>query len=173
MQLEARVPKRAAVYVRVSTASKTAQGDSNNYVQNPEIQEQPLRELIAQRGWTTHRVYSDRASGAKERRPGLDALMTDARRGQFDAVIVWRFDRFARSVKQLILALEEFQALGIDFISHQEALDTSRQWGRRCSQSSQRWQSWNGASFENASSPAWNTHRGTGRAPACRLDGRK
>ena len=130
MQLEARVPKCAAVYVRVSTASKTAQGDSNNYVQNPEIQEQPLRELIAQRGWTTHRVYSDRASGAKERRPGIDALMTDARRGQFDAVIVWRFDRFARSVKQLILALEEFQALGIDFISHQEALDTSTPMGK-------------------------------------------
>ena len=78
----------------------------------------------------THRVYSDRASGAKEGRPGLDALMEDAKRGLFDVVIVWRFDRFARSVKQLVLALEEFHSLGIDFISHQEALDTSTPMGR-------------------------------------------
>ena len=73
---------------------------------------------------------SDRLSGAKEVRPGLNALMTDARRGAFDVVVVWRFDRFARNVKQLVLALEEFHALGIDFISHQEALDTSTPMGR-------------------------------------------
>jgi DNA invertase Pin-like site-specific DNA recombinase len=89
-----------------------------------------LRVLITQRGWSTHRVYSDRASGAKERRPGLDALMADARRGLFDVVIVWRFDPFARSVKQRMEALEEFHSLGIDFISHQEALDTSTPMGR-------------------------------------------
>jgi DNA invertase Pin-like site-specific DNA recombinase len=114
--------KSVAVYVRVSTASKSKQGEAVNFVQNLEVQEQPLKELIAQRGWTVHRIYSDRASGAKERRPGLDALMADARRGLFDAVIVWRFDRFARSVKRLVLGLEEFRALGIDFVSHQEAL---------------------------------------------------
>jgi DNA invertase Pin-like site-specific DNA recombinase len=56
--------------------------------------------------------------------------MTDARRGQFDIVIVWRFDRFARSVKQLVLALEEFRSLNIDFVSHQEALDTSTPMGK-------------------------------------------
>ena len=77
-----------------------------------------------------YRVYSDRLSGAKEVRPGLNAMMTDSRRGAFDVVVVWRFDRFARSVKQLVLALEEFHALGIDFISHQEALDTSTPMGR-------------------------------------------
>jgi DNA invertase Pin-like site-specific DNA recombinase len=60
-----------------------------------------------------------------ERRVGLDALMADARRGVFDVVVVWRFDRFARSVKQLVLGLEEFRSLGIDFVSHEEALDTS------------------------------------------------
>jgi DNA invertase Pin-like site-specific DNA recombinase len=69
-------------------------------------------------------------SGAKERRPGVDSLMADARRGQFGVLVVWRFDRFARSVKQLVLALEEFRALGIDFISHQEALDTSTPMGK-------------------------------------------
>jgi len=97
------------------------------------VQEKPLRDLIAQRDWALHRVYSDRASGAKERRAGLDDLVRDARRGEFDVVVVWRFDRFARSVKQLVLALEEFRSLGIDFVSHQEALDTSTPMGKPCS----------------------------------------
>jgi DNA invertase Pin-like site-specific DNA recombinase len=121
---------RAALYIRVSTASKSKHGDTATYIQNPEVQEQPLRDLVAQRGWTSYRVYSDRASGAKERRPGLDALMADARRGLFDVVIVWRFDRFARSVRQLVLALEEFKGLGIEFLSHQEALDTGTPMGK-------------------------------------------
>ena len=116
---------RACAYLRVSTTSKTKRGSSHVYDQDPVVQEQPLRDVIAQRGWTLHRIYSDRASGAKEKRPGLAALMADARRGLFDVVIVFRFDRFARSVKQLILALEEFRTLGIEFISYQEALDTS------------------------------------------------
>src|SRR4029077_11473695 len=106
------------------------QGDALNFVQNLDVQEQPLRELVLQHGWHFQQLYSDRASGAKERRPGLDALMADARRGLFDAVAVWRFDRFARSVKQLVLALEEFHSLGIDFVSHQEALDTSTPIGK-------------------------------------------
>jgi DNA invertase Pin-like site-specific DNA recombinase len=121
---------RAAIYVRVSTASKTRQGDAVAFVQNPEVQAQPLRDLIAQRGWELVRVYQDRASGAKASRPGLDALMADARRGAFNGVVVWRFDRFARSVRQLVLALEEFRGLSIEFISHQEALDTSTPMGR-------------------------------------------
>ena len=121
--------KRACIYLRVSTASRTKH-DSNTFNQNPAVQELPLRELIAQRRWQFTGVYSDRASGAKERRPGLDALMADARRGVFNVVLVFRFDRFARSVKQLVLALEEFRSLGIDFISHQEALDTSTPMGK-------------------------------------------
>jgi len=122
--------KRATLYVRVSTAGKTRRGEALAYDQDPAVQEAPLRALVGQRGWRLHHVYSDRASGAKERRPGLDALMADARRGLFDVVVVWRFDRFARSVRQLVLALEEFRALGIDFVSHQEALDTSTPMGR-------------------------------------------
>ncbi len=122
--------KRATAYVRVSTTRKKRRGDALAFDQNPEVQEQPLRDLIAQRGWQLDRIYSDRASGAKERRPGLDRLLTDARRGAFDVVVVWRFDRFARSVKQLVLALEEFRALGIDFISYQEALDSSTPMGK-------------------------------------------
>jgi DNA invertase Pin-like site-specific DNA recombinase len=121
---------RACAYLRVSTASKTKHGDTAAFDQDPAVQEQPLRDLIAQRGWTFGRVYSDRAGGTKERRPGLDELMADARRGAFDIVVVFRFDRFARSVRQLVLALEEFRSLGIDFVSYQEALDTSTPMGK-------------------------------------------
>jgi DNA invertase Pin-like site-specific DNA recombinase len=113
----------AAIYVRVSTATKV-RGTDSAFLQNPEVQEMPLRQLADQRGWTVSRVYSDRASGAKENRPGLKALMADARRGAFQVVLVWRFDRFARSVEQLVSALAEFRRLKVDFVSHQEALDT-------------------------------------------------
>lgn len=78
--------KRAAIYVRVSTTNRTRGGDG--FEQNPEVQEVPLRQLAQQRGWSLVRVYSDRLSGAKEDRPGLSSLMNDARRGQFDVVLV-------------------------------------------------------------------------------------
>ena len=120
--------KRAAIYVRVSTTNRTRGGDG--FEQNPEVQEMPLRQLIAQRGWSLAHVYSDRMSGATENRSGLKRLMEDARRGQFDVVLVWRIDRFARSIEQLVIALAEFRALGIDFVSCQEALDTSTPMGK-------------------------------------------
>jgi DNA invertase Pin-like site-specific DNA recombinase len=75
---------RVALYTRVSTAGKSRSGANATFDQNPEVQETQLRELAAQRGWAVHHVYSDRESGAKEKRPGLEALMADARRGQFD-----------------------------------------------------------------------------------------
>lgn len=121
---------RAAIYLRVSTSKRSARGDDGEYEQDPAVQEQPLLDLISHRGWQLVRAYSDRASGAKEMRPGLGELMRDARRGLFDIVLVWRFDRFARSAKQLIDALEEFRVLKVDFVSHQEALDTSTPIGR-------------------------------------------
>jgi DNA invertase Pin-like site-specific DNA recombinase len=120
---------RAAIYVRCSTSARV-RGGEQSFEQNPEVQEAPLRELASNRGWTVYRVYSDRSSGSKDDRPGLRRLMEDARRGSFEAVLVWRFDRFARSVKQLVLALEEFRSSGIEFVSHQEALDTSSPLGR-------------------------------------------
>lgn len=116
---------RACLYLRVSTASKTKHGAGPSFDQDPAVQEQPLLDLIASRGWKLVHVYSDRASGASDRRPGLDELMAHARRGLVDVIVVWRFDRFARSAKQLVVALDEFKALNIDFVSHQEALDTS------------------------------------------------
>src|SRR5215471_5577460 len=121
--------KRAALYVRVSTTNRAIRNQAV-FEQNPEVQEAPLRAMAEQRGWSVVRVYSDRMSGAKSDRPGLNALMRDARRGAFDVVVVWRFDRFARSIEQLVLALAEFRTLGIDFVSSQEALDTSTPMGK-------------------------------------------
>lgn len=112
---------KVAIYARVST----------DYGQNPETQLLPLRQLSAARGWQIHREYIDQAqSGMKASRPALDDLMRDARRRAFDAVVVWRFDRFARSLKHLVLALEEFDSLGIQFISQQEQIDTSTPMGK-------------------------------------------
>ena len=121
---------RAAIYIRVSTAVKARNGADSAFEKNPDVQELPLRQLAEQRGWDVHRLYCDRASGTKDDRPGLKALMQDARRGKFDRVLVWRFDRFARSVEQLVSALVEFRSLGIEFVSHQEALDTSTPMGK-------------------------------------------
>lgn len=111
--------KRAAVYVRISTAE-----------QNPELQNHELPEYCSRRGWRVTEVYEDRLSGGKDRRPGLDRLMADARRRRFDVVVVWKFDRFARSTSHLLRALEEFSALSIDFVSVTEAIDTSTPAGK-------------------------------------------
>jgi hypothetical protein len=156
---------RGEIYVRVSTASKTKQADAATYVQNPEVQEEPLRELVTQRGWELFRVYSDRASGAAERRPGLDALMADARRGSFDVVVVWRFDRFARSVKQLVLDWKSFvHFTSISFLTrrHSTAVRPS---ARPCSRSLGRWRNWNGILSVSASSLGWTTPAETGPNP--------
>jgi DNA invertase Pin-like site-specific DNA recombinase len=112
---------RAAVYARVST---------KRLGQDPETQLQPLRKYAADRGFTIVKEYVDVGfSGAKNRRPALDAMMADARARRVDIVIVWRFDRFARSTKHLVDALEEFRHLGISFISMTEAVDTASPMG--------------------------------------------
>ena len=112
---------RVGIYGRISTTDKG---------QDPEVQLDPLREYAFNRGWTVYQEYVDRGiSGVKERRPALDQLMADARRRLFDTVLVWRFDRFARSTRHLINALHEFRHLGIAFVSYQENLDTSSPMG--------------------------------------------
>src|SRR5271167_3466937 len=95
------------------------------------MQLRDLRTYCAARGLDLVREYIDVGqSGAKDSRPELNKLMDDARKRQFDAIVVWRFDRFARSTKHLLLALEEFRALGIQFISYQENVDTSTPLGQ-------------------------------------------
>lgn len=113
--------KRAAIYARVST----------NNGQNPEMQLEEVRQYCARREMTIVREYVDKGiSGAKEHRPALDQLISDCRRRTADCVVVYRYDRFARSLRQLVNALEEFRALGIDFVSLHEGVDTSTPNGR-------------------------------------------
>ena len=112
---------RAALYARVST----------NNGQNPEMQLAELRQYCQRRGLEVIGEYTDNGvSGSRERRPQLDRLLTDCRRRAVDAVVVYRYDRFARSLRQLVNALEEFRSLGIDFISLHEGVDTSTPNGR-------------------------------------------
>jgi DNA invertase Pin-like site-specific DNA recombinase len=95
------------------------------------MQLRDLRAYCAARGFDLVREYVDVGqSGGKDSRPELNILMDDARKRQFDAIVVWRFDRFARSTKHLLLALEEFRSLGIQFISYQENIDTSSALGQ-------------------------------------------
>ena len=111
-----------AVYARVSTAGKG---------QDVDMQLRDLRAYATSRGLLIFKEYvDDGISGRKDKRPALDMLMNDARKRKFDAVLVWRFDRFARSTKHLVTALEDFRHLGIDFISFQENIDTSSPMGK-------------------------------------------
>src|SRR5260370_535025 len=111
---------RIAIYARVSTKDESC-----------ELQVRDLRGYCAARGFDLVREYVDVGqSGAKDSRPELNKLMDDARKRQFDAIVVWRFDRFARSTKHLLSALEEFRSLGIQFISYQENIDTSSALGQ-------------------------------------------
>lgn len=109
------VREDCAIYARVSTAD-----------QSTESQLLDLRRYADSRGWDVYAEYTDEGiSGTKDSRPALNRLMADARKRRFDTVLVWRFDRFARSTKHLILALEEFRHLGVDFVSYSENIDTS------------------------------------------------
>jgi DNA invertase Pin-like site-specific DNA recombinase len=96
------------------------------------MQTRELREYVERRGWQlAGEPYVDIGiSGTKERRPELDRLMQDAHRRYFDAVVVWKFDRFARSVSHLLRALETFRALGVEFVSLNEQVDTSTPMGK-------------------------------------------
>lgn len=107
--------KRAALYLRVSTDS-----------QQTDMQESELRAYAKARGWIVQKVFADRGvSGAKDSRPALQELMATCRQRKVHAVLVWKFDRFGRSLRHLVTALEEFKRLGIDFVSATEGIDTS------------------------------------------------
>lgn len=106
--------KTAALYARVSTTDQSC-----------DLQLEDLRRYAGQRFAATREYVDVGVSGAQRHRPSLDALMADARQRRFDVVLVWKFDRFARSVKHLVDSLQEFRALGIDFISYTEGVDTT------------------------------------------------
>ena len=111
--------KRAALYLRVSTLD-----------QHPETQLHDLRGLAAQRGFEIVQEYTDRMSGTRAKRPGLDQMMADARSGKFDVVLVWAFDRIGRSVRHFLETLDELTHLGLEFVSLREQIDTGGPLGR-------------------------------------------
>ncbi len=114
--------QRVAIYARVSTT---------NHGQDVNVQTRELEQFAQARGWHLVDSYLDLGiSGSKDKRPQLDRLMTDAHKRRFDVVIVWKFDRFARSVSHLLRALENFNALGIAFVSLSEQMDTTTPAGK-------------------------------------------
>ena len=125
--------RRAALYMRVSTVD-----------QHPECQLHDLQELARQRGYEIVHQYTDRISDTKAKRPGLDELMRDARRGQFDVVLVWASDRLARSVRHFLEVLDELNHLEIEFVSFPRTSTPAARWGGPSSSSSARSPSWNG-----------------------------
>jgi len=113
---------RTAIYARVSTT---------NHGQDVTLQTRELQQFARARGWEIAGEYVDAGvSGSKDSRPELNRLIADAHKRRFDVVCVWRFDRFARSVSHLLRALETFRALGIDFVSFSEQMDTSTPAGK-------------------------------------------
>src|ERR1700729_3498973 len=111
--------KTVALYMRVSTVD-----------QHPETQLHDLRAMALQRGFEIVAEYTDRISGTKARRPGLDDLLRDARRGHFQVLLVWASDRIARSVRHFLEVLDELNHLNIEFVSFRENLDTGGPLGR-------------------------------------------
>ena len=112
--------KRAALYMRVSTLD-----------QNPDSQRHDLEQMAAQRGLEIVERYVDHGvSGTRTRRPALDEMMRDARRGHFEVLLVWAGDRLARSTRHFLELLDEFSRLNIEFVSYREQLDTAGPLGR-------------------------------------------
>jgi len=111
--------KRAALYLRVSTVD-----------QHPETQLHDLRQMAVQRGYEIVAEFTDKISGTKANRPGLDQMMADARRGRFDVVLVWASDRIARSVEHFLDVLDELNRIGVEYVSFRENIDTGGPLGR-------------------------------------------
>lgn len=112
-----------AIYIRVSTQD-----------QSSDLQRTELLRYAKARGWTVHKVYADKASGASDSRPGINALMKAAMAREVDIVLVWKLDRFARSLKNLLTAIQDLQAVGVTFVSFKDQIDLSTPSGRLMAQ---------------------------------------
>ncbi len=108
------VLKKAVLYLRISKLD-----------QHPETQLHDLKQLVGQRSLEITQIYEDRVTGAQESRPGLDRMMADARRGKFNLLLVWAFDRVARSTRHFLNTLDELGHLNVEFVSFREQIDTS------------------------------------------------
>ena len=112
-------PLRAALYARVSTTDQTTENQLHD-----------LRRYCGARGWTAFEYVDTGVSGAKDRRPALDRLITDAASRQIDVVVCWRLDRFGRNLRHLVITIEELAATGVAFVSLGESIDTGTPTGR-------------------------------------------
>lgn len=110
---------RAAIYLRVSTLDQTTANQAHD-----------VRQFVTARGWSAVEYADEGVSGAKERRPALDALLADARRRKFDVVVTWRLDRLGRNLRHLVNLIDELQALGVGFVSLGEGIDATTSAGR-------------------------------------------
>jgi DNA invertase Pin-like site-specific DNA recombinase len=110
---------KAGLYARVSTTD-----------QEPENQLIELRRYVAVRGWTATEYVDRGVSGAKDRRPALDALIRDAKRRRFDVLVCWRLDRLGRNLRHLVTLLEDLQAVGVLFVSLGEGIDCTTPAGK-------------------------------------------
>lgn len=119
---------RFGVYARVSTNKSKNKGEDKG--QDPELQLKPLRDYAQARGWAIKEYVDIGESGVKDRRPQLDVLMEDARKRRIDGILIWKLDRFSRSLKSLLNMLEELKSLGVQFVSYTENLDFGSSIGR-------------------------------------------
>ena len=110
---------KVALYVRCSTAD-----------QKTDLQLRELGEYVKQKGWTIYETYEDKATGTNTKRPMFQKMMADARAGHFDTLICWKLDRMARSLRDLILTLQELSELGVTFVSVKDQLDLGSSAGR-------------------------------------------
>lgn len=111
--------QRVALYTRVSTQDQSC-----------ELQRRELQDYAVARGWEVCKVFEDKATGTNTKRPMLNALMKDSKERRFDIVVVWKLDRFARSLKDLVIMLQEFTDLGIQFVSLRDNIDLTTSSGR-------------------------------------------
>ena len=135
---------RAAIYARVSTLD-----------QEPENQLQELRRYVEARGWLATEYVDRGVSGAKDRRPALDTLLADAKRRRFDVAVCWRLDRLGRNLKHLIALLDDFQALGVAFVSLAEGIDATTPAGKLQMHILGRSPSSSGPGFRSGSERVW------------------
>ncbi|MDR3606006.1 MAG: recombinase family protein [Oligoflexia bacterium] len=112
-------PKRAGIYLRVSTQD-----------QSTDMQLADIQEFAKLRGWNVVDIYEDKATGTNAQRPQLKRLMQDARARKIDIIVAWKLDRFFRSLRDLVLTLEEIESLGIQFVSLKDQIDLTTPAGR-------------------------------------------
>ena len=110
---------RAAIYARVST-----------FDQEPENQLQEVRRYVEARGWIGTEFVDRGVSGAKDKRPALDAMLTDAKRRRFDVLVCWRLDRLGRNLRHLVTLLEDLHSTGVAFVSLGEGIDCTTPAGK-------------------------------------------